>query len=221
MCGRFAVTLPPEAMASLFDSLDRPNFAPNYNVAPTQKVPIIAIGKIGNRRIISARWGLFPDWLEQDPPTGPMFNARSETVDVKKSFKPAFTKRRCIIPADGFYEWQRDGKTRTPYYIYRKDKMPMAFAGLWEMKKSAQSEEILISATIITTQAAIEFAPIHERFPVILEQDSWSAWLSNETPVPRLKGLLYPPDNGVIAWHKVSDEVNKVANNHAGLMNAI
>jgi putative SOS response-associated peptidase YedK len=219
MCGRFAVTLPPEAMASLFESSDRPNFAPNYNVAPTQKVPIVAIGKENTRRIIMARWGLLPNWMEKDPQTGPMFNARSETLDTKNSFKVAFEKRRCIIPADGFYEWQRTGNARTPFFISRRDNMPIAFAGLWEMKKSENGTgEILISTTIITTNSSPEFANLHDRFPVILEKEDWGLWLDAQTSQARLKNLFNAPNNGVMRFHKVSDAVNKVANNDESLL---
>lgn len=222
MCGRFAVTLPPEAMASLFGSDDRPNFAPNFNVAPTQKVPIVAIGKENARRIIMARWGLLPNWLEKDPPTGPMFNARSETLETKQSFKTAFAKRRCLIPADGFYEWKREGSARTPYFISRTDGAPLAFAGLWEMKKTAnEGAEILISTTIITTNSSPEFVGLHDRFPVILEKEDWALWLDGATQTPRLKSLFHAPNNGIMRFHKVSDDVNKVANNNENLTKKI
>lgn len=224
MCGRFAVTLPPEAIASLFGAPDIVDFSPNYNIAPTTNIPIVAIGKTDTRRVIMARWGLMPQFMLKELAGGPLINARSETLDEKQSFKTAFARRRCIIPASGFYEWHREGEKKIPYYISRRDKSPMAFAGLWEMRKSEKisddglTEEILISTTIVTTKSHGEFANIHSRSPVVLEPEAWPLWLENSTPKPRLNSLLTAPDSGVLGWHQVSDKVNKVANNSEDLI---
>ena len=220
MCGRYAVTLPAEAMATLFGSADRPNSPPRWNVAPTQTVPIIAIGKAGDRRIVSARWGLRPAWMAKDFPTGPLFNARGETVADKPSFAKAFARKRCLVPADGFYEWQRDGKARIPYFVARPDKQPVAFAGLWEAAPDAQGGT-LVSMAIITCAAAPSFAPIRDRFPIVLDQEKWADWLSNETPKAELHSLLSAPDDRLMIPNGVRDHVNKVTNDDATCFAAI
>jgi putative SOS response-associated peptidase YedK len=217
MCGRYAITLPPEAMAMLFGSADRPNLAPRWNVAPTQQVPIIAIGKAGDRRIVSARWGLQPSWMEKDPPTGPLFNARGETVAEKPSFRTAFARHRCLIPADGFYEWKREGKARLPHFISRTDGAPMAFAGLWAARPGPDGGPAAVSCTIVTCAAADDFKPLHDRFPVVLEAGDWAAWLDPGSPVPGLNALLRAPARGLIQVWPVCDRVNKVANDDATL----
>ena len=220
MCGRYAVTLPAEAMATLFGSADRPNLPPRWNVAPTQTVPIIAVGKAGDRRIVSARWGLRPAWMAKDLPTGPLFNARGETVADKPSFAKAFARKRCLVPADGFYEWQRDGKARIPYFVARPDKQPIAFAGLWEASPDAQGGT-LVSMAVITCAAAPSFAPIHDRFPVVINQDKWEDWLFNDTPKAQLQSLLVAPNDGFMIPYRVSDHVNKVANDDASCFAAL
>ena len=220
MCGRYAVTLPAEAMATLFGSADRPNLPPRWNVAPTQTVPIIAIGKTGDRRIVSARWGLRPAWMIKDLPTGPLFNARGETVADKPSFAKAFARKRCLVPADGFYEWQRDGKARIPYFVARPDKQPVAFAGLWEAAPDAQGGT-LVSMAVITCAAAPSFAPIHDRFPVVIQQDKWEEYLSNQTPKTQIQDLLTASNDGFMIPYRVGDHVNKVANDDATCFAAI
>jgi putative SOS response-associated peptidase YedK len=211
MCGRYAVTLPPEAMATLFGSADRPNLSPRWNVAPTQSAPMIAIGKSGDRKIVSARWGLRPAWMAKDLPTGPLFNARSETIAQKTSFKSAFARKRCLIPADGFYEWQRDGKVRIPYFVAKPDASPVAFAGLWEAAPDGAGGT-MVSMTIITGAAPPSFAAIHDRFPIVLDPANWQEWLDVNTPRPDLDALLVQPTDGFMAPYRVSDHVNKVAN---------
>jgi putative SOS response-associated peptidase YedK len=220
MCGRYAVTLPPDAMATLFGSADRPNLPPRWNVAPTQSAPMVAIGKAGDRRIISARWGLRPAWMAKDLPTGPLFNARSETVADKPSFAKAFARKRCLIPADGFYEWQRNGKMRTPYFVARSDKQPVAFAGIWEAAPDGQGGTLL-SMAMITCAADASFVPIHDRFPVVLQPSNWQTWLALETPKTQLQDLLVAPSAGYMVPYRVSDHVNKVANDDATCFEAI
>jgi putative SOS response-associated peptidase YedK len=210
MCGRYAITLPAEAMASLFGSLDRPNLAPRYNVAPTQHAPMVAIGKAGDTRIIMARWGLRPAWMVKDPPTGPLFNARGETVADKPAFRSAFARKRCLIPADGFYEWKREGKLRTPFFIAQPSKEPVAFAGLWEAA-SLEGGQVLISMAIVTTAAYESFRPLHDRFPVVVQQPDWRDWLANDTPTSTLQSLITGPPEDFMVAYQVSDHVNKVA----------
>lgn len=221
MCGRYAITLPPEAMAALFGSADRPNLQPRWNVAPTQTVPVIAIGRDGSRRIVPARWGLRPGWMSGDPPTGPLFNARGETVADKPAFRSAFRRQRCLIPADGFYEWRKEGRTRTPVFIHRADRAAIAFAGLWEQAPAAGGGPPQISCTIITCAAAPQFRSLHDRFPVMLEPDRWGAWLDRTTPSATVAGWLVPPPDGVMAWHEVGPRVGSVAHDDAGLVEPV
>ncbi len=214
MCGRYAVTLPVDAMATLFGSADRPNLAPRWNVAPTQIAPMVAIGKAGDTRILQARWGLRPAWMAKDPPTGPLFNARGETVADKPAFRAAFARKRCLIPADGFYEWKREGKARTPYFIARPDGEPVAFAGLWEAAKDEEGG-LLLSMSIVTTAARESFKELHDRFPVVIGPDHWRKWLTASTPPDTLKSLLVPPLDGFMVPRQVSDRVNKVSHDDA------
>ena len=136
MCGRFAITLPKEAMTDLFDlddGIETPALlAPRYNVAPSQTIAVIALGQDGKRKCVGMRWGLHPAWLKEPPGAKSMINARAETAADKPFFRDAFKKRRCLIPADGFYEWKREGEAKQPFYIRRADGAPMVFAGLWE-----------------------------------------------------------------------------------------
>lgn len=220
MCGRYAVTLPPDAMATLFGSADRPNLSPRWNVAPTQSAPMVAIGKAGDRRIVCARWGLRPAWMAKDLPTGPLFKARSETVAAKPSFAKAFAQKRCLIPADGFYEWQRDGKARIPYFVARPDKQPIAFAGIWEAAPDGEGGT-MVSMAMITCAALASFIVIHDRFPVVLQQDDWDDWLSRETPKRTLQRLLVAPVDGFMMPYRVSDRVNKVAHDDASCFEAL
>ena len=214
MCGRYAVTLPVDAMATLFGSADRPNLAPRWNVAPTQLAPMVAIGKAGDTRILQARWGLRPGWMAKDPPTGPLFNARGESVAEKPAFRTAFARKRCLIPADGFYEWKREGKVRTPYFIARPDGEPVTFAGLWEAAKDEEGG-LLLSMSIVTTAATDHFRNIHDRFPVVIEPNDWQTWLKASTPSDTLKQLLIPPLGGFMVPRQVSDRVNKVSHDDA------
>ena len=217
MCGRYAVTLPPEAMATLFASVDRPNLPPRWNVAPTQTIPICAVGQAGDRRIINARWGLQPAWMDKDPPTGPLFNARSETAHEKPSFRSAFKAKRCLIPADGFYEWRKEGKTRTPFFIHRADGAPMVFAGLWESRKGPDGGP-LVSAAILTAAAGPDTAGLHDRVPVLITPPEFSAWLARETPPETLRALCHAPPDGSLTFHQVSARVGSVANDDARLV---
>lgn len=221
MCGRYAVTLPPEVMATLFGSADRPNLAPRWNVAPTQQVPVVAIGKAGTRRIIMARWGLRPAFMAKDPPAGPLFNARGETVREKPAFRAAFARKRCLVPADGFYEWQRAGKERIPHFIRRRDAAPVAFAGLWEAAPGEAGGPPLVSASIITTAASAAYAHLHDRFPVFVPPDAWVDWLDPSTPAATLMSLLHAPPDREIEAFEVSARVNKVVNDDSGLVEPV
>lgn len=218
MCGRYAVTLPPDAMAQLFGSLDLPNLAPRWNVAPTQTVPAIAIGRDGSRKIIQPRWGLRPAWIVADPKTGPLFNARSETAADKPTFRAAFATRRCLMPADGFYEWQKADGVRLPHFIARADRGPVAFAGLWE---HAPTLDPALSCTILTKAATPKFEALHARFPVILGPDAWQAWLDPKTPPSLLQDLIAAASDSEMMAFRVSDRVNKFVNDGPELLDPV
>jgi putative SOS response-associated peptidase YedK len=147
-------------------------------------------------------------------PTGPLFNARSETIADKPSFAKAFRQKRCLVPADGFYEWQREGKIRTPFFVARPDRGPVAFAGIWEAAPDGEGG-VLVSMSIVTCAAPPSFVPYHDRFPVVLQPETWASWLDNETPVQDLHPMLVPPQEGFMVPYQVSDHVGKVANDDA------
>lgn len=221
MCGRFAVTLPPEAMASLFGSKDVLEYQKSFNVAPTRKIPICAIGKAGDRRMIEARWGLVPPFLDKDK-SPPLFNARSETIMEKPSFRQAFAKRRCLIPADGYYEWQTIEGKKNPYFIHREDNEPMVFAGIWEMKRDeSEASGFLISCAIITAEAQGKLKELHHRQPIIIEESEFTNWLGTEVSQNHILKLLKPPLEKTLAFHKVSNEVNSIRNDFVTLKNNI
>jgi len=235
MCGRFVSSSSPDQIATYFDVdavseqlLDR---GPNFNTAPTTPV-FVVLDDGSSRRLDAFRWGLVPFWAK-DPSIGNrMINARAETVAEKSAFKKSLAKRRCIIPADGFYEWTTDPTTKKkqPYFIHRPDGEPYAFAGLWEEwkgpKDRAAKDEVarggdedlppvepLRSTTIITTSANERMSELHDRMPVILPRSAWDQWLSaDEQDIDLIGKLLVPAPSELITFHPVSTEVNNARN---------
>ncbi len=207
MCGRFTLMLDAEELQTEFGLQEVPaEYVPRYNVAPGQ--PLAVITNWQERRLEFMRWGLVPSWAK-DPAIGnQMINARSETVQEKPSFRNAFNRRRCLIPADAFYEWKRaSGKgPSTPYLFYLRDHRPFAFAGLWEFWRSAEGDE-LVSCTILTTAANSLVAGVHERMPVILRGDAQPAWLGAGSPAA-WQALLKPYPAEEMESHVVSRMVN-------------
>lgn len=207
MCGRFTLMIDAEELQAEFGLQETPpNHVPRYNIAPSQ--PIAVIKEWPARSMDWMRWGLVPSWAK-DPSIGSkMINARSETVQEKPSFRNAFNRRRCLIPADGFYEWKKaSGKgPSTPYFFYASDHKPFAFAGLWEVWQSPDGGE-LHTCTILTTAANSLVAPVHDRMPVILAGEALSKWLSPTTPNVWLD-LLKPFPAERMAAHTVSSMVN-------------
>ena len=190
MCGRFTLRTPARDLVEIFELLREPEFSPRYNVAPTQRIAVIRqYGK--DREFSDMRWGLVPSW-SKDPKAGPpLINARAETVATKPSFRTAFRRRRCLIPADGFYKWQKtDSKTKIPHYIRMAKDRPFAFAGLWECWQGGDGSP-LESCTIVTTEANDLMRPLHDRMPVILPEKDFAKWLDpkNEN-VPELETHL-------------------------------
>lgn len=178
MCGRFAFYSPSEATAALFGASGSVDLKPRYNIAPTQDIAAICLGTDGDRELKSLRWGLVPFWAK-DPKIGNrMINARAETVAEKPSFRTAYRKRRCLVLADGFYEWHKEGSGKTPYFISLVDGSPFAFAGLWEHWQDKETDETLDSATIITTAANEFMTPLHHRMPITLDPARADLWMA-------------------------------------------
>jgi putative SOS response-associated peptidase YedK len=199
MCGRFAFYSPAQAAAELFGVNSAPEIESRYNIAPTQYIAAIRPDGQGARQVVMLRWGLVPFWAK-DPSIGArMINARAETVAEKPSFRTAFRKRRCLVLADGYYEWQRSGEVKVPWFISRRDDQPMAFAGLWESWKDPQSDSPLETVTIITTEADRFLGQLHHRMPVILDPDQAKGWLEPGTAVPPTGPVLraWPVDRRV------------------------
>ena len=175
MCARYSLTVTDSALAEVFDLADVPVFEPRWNIAPTQLGPVVVEGPKGVRRIQPMRWGLVPSWAD-DPAIGTrMINARSETAASKPSFRSAMRARRCLVPADGFYEWQLVDGAKQPSLIRRGDRRPFAFAGLWE--SWTRGDRSLETFTILTTEPNEVLRPIHDRMPVIVAPADFAAWL--------------------------------------------
>jgi putative SOS response-associated peptidase YedK len=223
MCGRFVSATPPDQVAAYFGA-EAPEalLEPSWNVAPTTDVyAVLADGS--TRHLDAFHWGLVPRWAKDVKIGSRMINARAESLATKGAYKHAFQRRRCIVPADGFYEWQkRPGqKAKQPYFIHRPDGEPYAFAGLWETWKGpdGKGDEVLRSCTIITTTPNSEMAKIHDRMPVILPPDAWDTWLDPEQQDLELLGrLLVPAPPQLITLRPISTQVNNVRNDGPELM---
>lgn len=213
MCGRFGLFADPQTLARHFGTELPSDLRPRYNIAPTQNILIVR-EELGHRRFAQVRWGLIPHWAKEMNSGYSTINARSETVDSKPMFRDAFRHRRCLIPADGFFEWEArpDRKIKQPWFITLRDREPMAFAGIWERWHSPQGEE-LESCSIIVIEANEFIRPIHDRMPVVLPPDAWANWFNPVAgDVGDLKGLLKPyRAEEMAAWH-VNTGVNNVRN---------
>ncbi len=212
MCGRFTLSTPTANLAKLFDLDSVPNLEPRYNIAPTQAVLAVRSTREGlGRELALMRWGLIPSW-SKDPAIGSsLINARSETVAEKPSFRTAFKRRRCLIPADGFFEWQKQERAKQPYFIGLADRQPFAFAGLWEHWEGADGS-VLDTCTILTTTANATIRPLHDRMPVILDPADYTTWLDAATHPDYLFHLLHPYPAEAMITYPVSTLVNNVAN---------
>ncbi len=223
MCGRYSLTTPLEAMSDLFGFVERPNLAPRYNVAPTQQVAAVRLGGEGKRHFVWLRWGLIPGWAK-DPAIGSrMINARAESVAEKPAFRAAFRARRCLILADGFYEWQarggdKDKAAKQPYRITLTDGGPFGLAGLWESWRDPQSGEPIESCTIITTEASEGLRSIHPRMPVIVPPKSHAIWLDSASRSEEALALLRPYPSEALVTTAISTRVNKVVNDDSSVI---
>ncbi len=211
MCGRYTLKTPINVLAEGFEIEEYPSsIVPNYNTAPTQEVAAV-VEEDEKRKLKMFRWGLIPSWAKDAAIGNKMINARSETVSEKPSFRSAFKKRRCLILADGFYEWQKSDNGKQPFYIKMADGSPFAFAGLWEIWKGA--EEIR-SCTVITTEANDLMNEIHHRMPVILHPEEYDLWLDPDFDEKEpLTSLLKPYPADAMEAYPVSRRVNKPSNN--------
>lgn len=219
MCGRFSLIQSADIIAQTFQLSEVPTVAPRYNIAPTQQVATIVQNT--QRQFQWMRWGLIPSWAKDLSIGNRLINARAETLPEKPSFRHAFKQKRCLIIADGFYEWQQVENRKQPYYFQMKDSKPFAFAGLWENWHSPQGEEI-ISCTIVTINANAIAQPIHHRMPVILSPECYDRWLDpTVTDTKTLQSLLQPYQDDAMNVTAVSSTVNNPANDKPECLNPV
>ena len=218
MCGRFAQHADADTLACHFELVTVPALTPHYNVAPTQPVLAVRADGSGRRELTDLRWGLVPSWSKGPDNRYSMINARAETVATKPAYRAAFARRRCLIPADAFYEWKATADGKVPHAIRREDGAPFAMAGLWEHWMGSDGSEIA-SCTIIVTDANILLAPIHDRMPVILDAADYGTWLDpgNEDKA-NLQTLLRPADTSGWTAYPVSRAVNSPRNDSPALL---
>lgn len=237
MCGRFVLTATPEEMATLFDLPEEPKqLAPRYNIAPTQPVAIVRTDRTGDREWTHVHWGLIPSW-SKDPGIGArMINARAETVAEKPSFRAAFKRRRCLVPATGFYEWKKMAGRKQPFFVTIGEESengdgdaahPFAFAGLWEYWEGADGSA-LESCTLLTTAANETMSALHHRMPVIIAPDDYAFWLGEEMEKPedpdylsQLHHLLHPYPDEQVHFRAVSTYVNNARNEGPECLQAV
>jgi putative SOS response-associated peptidase YedK len=216
MCGRATLSSPPDDLAEVFGLDEVPLLTPHYNLAPSQDIAIIRTlpGRTG-RRIELLRWGLVPWWAD-DPKVGyKTINARSETVMSAPAFREPIRQRRCLVVVDGFYEWKREGRRKQPFLIRRQDGKPFALAGLWDRwkpKGAPRDAPRLETCSVVTVDPQAEILPLHDRMPLILPEDEWSAWLDPELTDPQQIAPLLSRRDMPLVLFPVSDVVNSPAN---------
>jgi putative SOS response-associated peptidase YedK len=216
MCGRYTLTADANILQKAFDLQSIPaDYAPRYNIAPTQSV--YAIKTQANRQLEALQWGLIPSWAKDASIGSKLINARSETVSEKPSFRSAFKARRCLIPATGFYEWQKIGKQKKPHYIYMQDQAVFAMAGLWETWQDATGQQ-RETCTIITTEPNDLIRPLHHRMAVIVPPKDYDLWLDPNASTQELATLFEPYPASKMALHEVSTAVNNVTNESSELI---
>ncbi len=219
MCGRYVITSPADAVRALFGYDERPNFPPRYNVAPTQPIPIVRLVD-GKRSFALVRWGFLPAWVKDPKSFSLLVNARGESVLDKPSFRNAMRRRRCLIPAAGFYEWRAapGGAPKRPYFVRPKSGGPMAFAGLWETWTGPNGEEI-DTAAIVTTRANLTLAAVHDRMPVIVEPQAFNLWLDcANVDATTAAALIAPAAEELLECYEISAAVNRAASDSAELI---
>ncbi|MEM8925308.1 MAG: SOS response-associated peptidase [Actinomycetota bacterium] len=227
MCGRFVSASPPDELARYFEAAPPAvELEPNFNVAPTTTVYAVRAAD-GHRRLSELRWGLVPFWAKDRKVGSRMINARSETVLEKSAYRRAIRKRRCLIPADGFYEWAKVAghKKKQPYYIHHRDEEPLVFAGLWERWSPPEGaddelgpDETLETCTILTCAPNATMAAVHDRMPVLLAPSVWDDWLAETDDMDALSSLMVPAPDDLLVLRAVSPMVNNVRNSGPELL---
>jgi len=222
MCGRFAFYSPHEAVVRLFGVADAPQVEPRYNIAPTQFIAAVRADRAGKRSLAMLHWGLVPAWAREKSIGARMINARAETLGEKPSFRSAYRRRRCLVLADGWYEWQRSGGVKQPFYLGFADREPFGMAGLWESWLDPATGEPLESCCIVTVPAAPEIEHVHHRMPVIIggaQHDEWLRSADGAAGTP--DGLLVPWAHGGLEVRPVSCRVNDARNQGAELLDPL
>ena len=216
MCGRYVITSSPQALRALFAYREEPDFPPRYNIAPTQPIPVVRLVD-GKRSFALVRWGLIPSWVKDPRTFSLLINARGESVNEKPAFRTAMRRRRCLVPADGFYEWKADGARKRPHHV-RARIGPVAFAGLWEVWSGPNGEE-LETACIVTTTANRTLASLHDRMPVVIAPEAFDLWLDcDKVDAEIASALLAPAPEQVFEAYEVSTAVNRTANDAPALI---
>lgn len=218
MCGRFALKAPPAELITRFQLDECAEFGPRFNIPPGTDIPAIRQSPEGKRVLHLLRWGLVPHWAKDASLGAKLNNARGESVAEKPSFRDAFKRRRCLIPASGFYEWQAAGNAKQPYYISLKSNEPLALGGLWESWK-APDGTLLRTVCIVTTGPNATMAPIHDRMPVIVGPDDWQEWLA--APPERALALLAPCRDDLLQAWPVSRRINRTQDDDEALTEAL
>jgi len=217
MCSRYNLTSPPEAVRATFAYRDKPNFPPRYNIAPTQIVGVVCLDEEGERRFKPMRWGLLPAFVKDAKSAPTLINARAEGIATKPSFRQAFARRRCLLPADGFYEWTGAKRARRPFLLRPRQGGLIAFAGIWERWRDQEGAET-DTVAIITCAANASVTPLHDRMPVVLDQKQHATWLDCEgTAVDTALALLRPAADDLLEAIEMDPKINDSRRDEPGL----
>ena len=222
MCGRFTQKLTPQEVYDLYGVMEpAPSFArePRYNGAPTQDFAVCRLDNRGNRRISELRWGLVPSWWRDAGMGPPLINARGETIHEKRALADAFRERRCLVPADGWFEWQGPSRAPQPFHLTLATGAPVSFAAVWERRETKR--EVVESFAILTTAASAGIADIHHRQPAIVDPEWFAEWLDPSTAARKLMARLSTPHPGPYQRHAVSMRVNSVGNNDPDVLRPV
>lgn len=225
MCGRFVSVTDADGLVEFFtiDERQVDDLAPNVNVAPTEQVPAV-VEHHGRRALTAFRWGLVPHWAKDLKAGNRLINARDDSLARNPSFRDAFARHRCLIPADGFFEWRREGKTRVPFHAVARDETPLALAGLWAAWRDPADPDApwVRTCTIVTTAANATIGELHDRMPVVLDRGDWAEWLDREQrDTSALQHLLRPAPDDLLQLRRVSQDVNSPRNKDPELLTPV
>jgi putative SOS response-associated peptidase YedK len=224
MCGRYALKSEVDELMRLFGFVERINLEPRYNIAPTQQVPVIRQRRepVGQRSIAALRWGFVAPWADNPKSGPPLVNARSETLLEKPTFRGAFQKRRCLVPADGYYQWREGDASKQPYLVTRRDNAPFAFAGLWERWGPRHDPAAALdSFTIITTETNDFLRPFHHRMPAVLAPENYARWLDPDASAESVMDCLVPSLNDLLKVAPLDRAANSIRVETPELLNPI